>query len=354
MSSSGLKDIIRQKADRASNLESYSTDPQIIHFPFPQWETVHFDVDCGRCGAKLNGQTEPTCPQCSLDLEWDQVLPVEKLICENCEYHLFGLEEPRCPECGEYFEWKRALEIARIRPGPVFENQCWQWDKSIPSLIKTYWLAAFRPRKLWANYHLHSPIKIFPLILFAVIQVLIFRYGWQATSSLATASMNQVAAWMGSRLTFSYPFRGGFFYLPWRAGFNIFPFMASWYIGTFLSLQMFILSKRIFRVRSLQILRVFVHSTAFASLVMVLWCLGEAMLDSSLLFVPYLQRIVRGTNAPAYRVLADSAKVLAIIVTWAHLWIGYHYYLKMPRGWGIGIMSLVLGSILARIVLIYI
>ena len=71
----------------------------------PDWEDVPFEVGCARCGRDLRGLEEPVCPQCGLDFDWSDAVPIEQLTCLSCGYHLYGLRETRCPECGEWFHW---------------------------------------------------------------------------------------------------------------------------------------------------------------------------------------------------------------------------------------------------------
>ncbi|MFQ5491582.1 MAG: hypothetical protein ACE5GE_12760, partial [Phycisphaerae bacterium] len=66
----------------------------------PDWSRIPFDIPCGRCGGTLNGVTEPTCPHCNLDLDWAEVVPMDRLRCPTCHYSLLGLTTMRCPECG--------------------------------------------------------------------------------------------------------------------------------------------------------------------------------------------------------------------------------------------------------------
>ncbi len=305
----------------------------------PDWSGVTFAVACGRCGADLAGAQEPRCPSCRLEFDWVDVLPVERMRCPTCGYGVYGLPTPRCPECGEGFDWDEVLAVARDRPTDLFEDQ---WIKDpLRSLGKSWWLAGFRPRRLWERYEVHNRPKILPLLLLAAVQWAIFSYGWDVPATAATWSMNRLATAFETGQRFTYFFR------PPR---GFFTHMALWYVLTFVSLLAFVQSRRRFRVRWRHVLRVYVHATVFASMLVLARMLGEWLVDVGLLcFVP-LRQIV---NQRTYQTIGLFLFGLGWLVTWRHLWLGYRHYLKVPRGWGVAALALVLGDQLARLMGIY-
>ncbi len=127
----------------------------------PNWELVHFDVACARCGQDLRGLSEPKCPACALEFQWADAVPLEELTCGKCGYHLYGLHETRCPECGVAFTWKDALQAYHRRRKPLFEYR-WRTEP-IRSLIRTWWLA-LRPRRLWRYVDLEDPPNVAALL----------------------------------------------------------------------------------------------------------------------------------------------------------------------------------------------
>ena len=277
-------------------------------------------------------------------------MPIEDLRCVQCGYVVYGAGEQRCPECGTRFDWDDVRNAARSRRNHLFEHR---WLRSPgPSLLRTWWLAAVHPRRLWEQYAIHDPPKVAPLLVFALLQWAVFAVGWHAVGAAAEPAMNSVSQWL---------FQNDWFHLrqeldgPLRFTYGFHPrrtfmaFMACWYLATFLSFQMFVLTKRRYRIRWRQILRVFVHATAFASFSMAVWCLAEMAVDACLLFNFDWGPFVRNLYQP----LGKAVALVGAVVTWAHVWIGYHYFLKTPRGWGTAAMCLVLGYLLAQLAHIY-
>lgn len=299
----------------------------------PDWERVAFDVACGRCGEDLRGCVEPSCPRCELEFEWDDVLPLEELRCLHCAYLLIGLQESRCPECGQEFAWQEVLDAARARKSGLFEHQ---WShQGIRALSRTWRLAAFQPAKLWASYEINDPPRIVPLLAFVILQWAVFVLSWFAGGEVADLALNGMAKWKQSQANFSYKFRLGdeFFYV---AG--------TIYVFTFLSFQLFFQTKGRYRVRWQQLLRVYVHATAFGSLCMLISLILETLVDAAVLFVPGFR-----VPFPFYDGLQRSVLGFGVLITWAHIWCGYHRYLKIPRGWGTAAMCLFLGYLFTRL-----
>lgn len=301
----------------------------------PDWERIGFEVPCGRCGQDLHGLTEPRCPRCGLDFDWDEVLPVERLRCPQCDYHLLGLNTPRCPECGQPFSWEEVLNTARASAARLFEFG-WRTEP-VRSFLRTGLLAAFRPRRLWSHYDVHQPPQLGPLLTLVVLQWLIFALGYPAVGLVAKPVMDQIARWLGNRVRFSYD---------WSLFREYLPVMLFWYGGTFLAFQLFFQSNRRFRVRWTHTLRVYVHATFFAAFCPIFWCVLEAILDA-MIWLAIWRPIWLW---PPYERLEQSVEIVGAIVTWACIWIGYRRYLKMPRGWAIAAACLLIGYLLGRVV----
>ena len=307
----------------------------------PDWTTVPFAVPCMRCGADLRGRAEPRCPECEAAFSWDDLLR-----CPHCDYRLWGLTQRRCPECGRSFVWDQVLAAARSRRNTLFEG-LWYHDP-VPALLRTWWLAALRPSRLWAQFSRFDRPRIAPLLLFVMLQWLVFAYGWPVMGWLADAAMNGLADLLESHQWIDRPMRFTYLFRP-RRGFL--PRMALWYLMTFLCFQLLVQSKIRFRIGWRHILRVYVHATAFASLCTALWCVLEMLIDASLFLGPVTRGLV---SARTYLRLGQAVFVLGVTVTWAHIWIGYRRHLQVPRAWGSGAMCLLLGYLLAELVMIYV
>jgi hypothetical protein len=339
-----------------------------------------------------------------LAFEWDEVVPLRDSRCAECGYQLHGLTEPRCPECGTPFSWDDVLAAARSRQNRLIEH--WRRHPIIRTLLRTWWLAAFRPRKLWAQFSVHDPPKVGPLMVFVLLQWLVFAFGWRAMASVVDPAMNGLARWQFSRQAQAQPtnpasageslaagtdgpldadpqveaeatldgaeanpssddpatidlagrrqFRGASrrpqrFVYRWRVRRDYLPFAAIWYLGAFGSFQLFIATKRRFRMRWQQILRVFAHATAFASLCTALWCLLEALVDCTWFFITPPP----GVMNEVYLRLWQGMFVLGVGMTWLCLWTGFRCYLKIPYGWAAAPACLLLGYKSAALIMIF-
>ena len=146
--------------DRALNRSIVDSAPeQPKHDPTPSptpaidWNLVHFEVGCARCGHELRGLTDPKCPACSLEFDWADAVPLERLTCAKCGYHLYGLQETRCPECGEAFAWSDALAAYHRNRQPYFE---FHWRKRPVRSFLVSWWSACRPKRFWKRVRLHD------------------------------------------------------------------------------------------------------------------------------------------------------------------------------------------------------
>ena len=303
----------------------------------PDWDRVHFDVPCPACGSRFNGAAEPICPTCHAAFRWDVILPVDKLQCEKCAYQLFGLREPRCPECGVPFDWPDAVAAARTRGDPLFEF-LW-FDHPLSGLLRSAGLALFHPRRLWSRYALHVPPKVGPLLLFLLVQGLLFERGWAMTAWCVGPAMNWLSGVLGSPIRFIYPFRGG----P-----RLMAFVALASIASFLAMQLLFQTKRRLGVRWTHMLRVFVHATVFASLATMGWCVLEAVLDATLWISPMLGQASRNS----YPMLGRGVYRFTLLATWLYLAVGLRRHLNMPHARAASAAALLVGHVVAALIVI--
>jgi hypothetical protein len=303
-------------------------------FTATDWNDIPFDVCCNRCGADLRRCSESRCPRCGLELNWQSLLPVQNLRCLTCEYRLVGLSASRCPECGTAIDWDEALSVARRQGFRRLVEYAWR-TKPVTSLAYTWVLAAFRPRALWSNYSIHDAPHVVPLILFALFQWLLFAFSWHLGGALADWGINELAALTNRGLAFNYQF---------RLGRDFFARSAVWYVATFLCFQLFVTTKRRYAIRWPQMLRVYVHSTAILSLGMLASLLVEVAIDGAVLF--------NGIRVPlsTYMIAQDAVLIIAMVATSVHIAIGFHSHLRVRRGWGMGVLCIVLGNLLTRAV----
>lgn len=317
----------------------------------PDWSRVPFEVPCTRCGANVHGRTGQPCPNCGLRLAWERVLPLEELRCQDCGYQLFGLTSQRCPECGRPFEWPVALAAARIRRIRLFEF-LW-FSNPVPGFFRSVWLAALRPRKLWAHYDHPIPPRVWPLTVFVLLQWLMLAYGWHAMAGIVDPVMNGISTWLDARVpvidrSTGGVFRGGGRPLTFIYRFRVGPFfvasLLAWYVVSFLALQIFFETKRRLKIGWRDLLRVYVHATVFASLCTAGWCVLEALVDATLFIDPALT----GRLDRVYVLLGRGVLAAGVLVTWAHLWIGLRCHLKFPHAGLVAAVSLLLGFLVAN------
>jgi hypothetical protein len=269
----------------------------------------------------------------------DVPIEPEELRCLHCGYALYGLGDNRCPECGEPFKWDDVRAAARGVRADLFEHH-W-YDNPAASIVRSWGLAAFRPFKLWACYSEHDRPRVGPLLAFILVQAAVFAYGWQTMALGIDPFMNYLARTIQSaaarNVRFIYTFRPGSAFLE---------DIAIWYLATFLALQLFYESKRMYGVRWRQILRVYAHATALAALCPAAWCVLEALVDATHFFgAPGI--VVSGR---AYDLLGDAMFVIGVTSAWVALWIGYRKYLRMPHGWAIAGLSMFIGYLMTDLV----
>ncbi|GJM23592.1 MAG: hypothetical protein DHS20C16_00070 [Phycisphaerae bacterium] len=334
-------------------------------------QIVAFDREllrCPSCDYMIHEDGHDRCPECGIDIDMRAVcevaidanrsqfkilwythvaeLPLDKLCCVKCDYRLVGLSTNRCPECGIDFDWDTVCDAAIAKAGNLFEYQ-WFADP-LKSLARTFWLGATSPFRLWSTYSKSDTPRVFPLVFLILIQWLIFARGWHAVALAMDPLMNKVIAVLPGielkNMRFTYGAR--------YENADLVDY-AMWFIATFLTLTFFVQSNREHNAHWRQVLRVFAHSTILASFCTALWCVLEAVLDSSLYFWPWPKNARSGLpriESQYYFNLGYGVMGLALVSVWAMLWIGYRKYLRIPHGWAIAGVALFVGHLVTRCV----
>ena len=79
----------------------------------------------------------------------------EELHCPLCDYNLRGTTEPRCPECGYQFEWDALRDPARRLHPYLFEHHP---ERNAGSFVRTF-LEGLRPGRIWKSLHPAQPSR---------------------------------------------------------------------------------------------------------------------------------------------------------------------------------------------------
>jgi hypothetical protein len=226
------------------------------HTAAPDWAMVPFAVACARCGQDLRGRSEPVCPQCGLQFDWAEAVPIEQLTCAQCGYRLYGLTEPRCPECGRPFTWQGALAEYHRRQHFLFEYR-WR-DGPLRSLVAT-WFHALRPRRFWKRISLHDPPNVRGLVAMVAVLLAVYFAAMPVSLSLATWGAVQLQTgaggwavpglgwWLVEILTSDEPY-------VWLG------VVATWCLASLGALLVFRQSMRRYRVRVPQVVRVWAYA----------------------------------------------------------------------------------------------
>ncbi|MHC4698716.1 MAG: hypothetical protein ACYTFA_18460 [Planctomycetota bacterium] len=222
-------------------------------------------MGCARCGHDLRGLTHPKCPQCALEFDWADAVPIEELTCLHCDYHLYGLVETRCPECGQPFNWEKVLDSYRRRKKPLFE---YRWRQTpARSLVRTL-IWALRPGRLWSMMDIHDPPRVLPVLGMVAIALLFFAASMAVLEGLqdwlwqVRAWAYRTRYWRWERVAIVL----GWF--PQRIGDaaadaylrNVFVSTVVWASASFGSLMIFRQSMRRCRVRTVHIVRVWSYA----------------------------------------------------------------------------------------------
>ncbi len=262
--------------------------------------------------------------------------PPEHLLCPSCRYGVYGLPQNRCPECGERFAWSQVRSIALTMRGRTFESR-WRHDP-IKALWQTWCLAAFQPRKLWSVYDRDEATCVWPLLLFLLLQWLLFAQAWPTLAFVVDPLMNRLAEEVAGPGVRAQRFVYGF-----RPGSGFLTHLGVWYVATFAALQVFFQSKKRYGIRWTHILRVFVHATALASFATAVWFMLEWLVDLSLLVRPTRVSIM------LYNRIGQAVFWLGLMMTWAYLWLGWRRHLKIPHGWAVATVALLIGFLVVLV-----
>jgi hypothetical protein len=275
-------------------------------------------------------------------------LTPEQMRCPTCGYSVYGLTESRCPECGGEFSWDDVRRIAEGEDQDLFEHG-WK-RRPVRSLLTTWYSAAFHPVRLWSRYDLFSRFEVFPLLVFLVLQALLFRYGWDAVARVVDPTMNGFAIWLAQSAVAPWAFTYNIRVLP-----DFFHVVALWWITTYGVMLLLFDPADKPGSRWLHLLRIYVHATAFASCCFAAWCILEAIVDLGHFFLPlHPVQPVQLIGQRVYTWLGNIVLGLALVVTWANLWVAYRRYLRMPHGWAIAGIALFTGGIAAELIRLFI
>ena len=308
-----------------------TNDPTVANSTGPDWDLVPFDVPCARCGHDLRGLTDPVCPACKLEFDWSVAVPIENLTCEKCDYHLFGLTETRCPECGERFTWELALASYERRRHLLFEYR-WR-DRPIRSLVRTVYLM-FRPRLLWQELDIHDRPQMGPSVVMPACALLtlvavppflraLYRTAWLARYEWDWITWAECCLELLSYLREAYT--GVYTYGP--------PFyVGTWSLLTLGSLFLLPQSMKRYRVRSVQVVRVWTYCVPLPASIAFL--VSTCVVGISLL-LRFDTRVV--------------GFFLSCLIVPAALYVvfllrqGCKQYLKIPHAWGVAIAAHLIG-----------
>jgi hypothetical protein len=329
----------------------------------PNWEEVPFDVGCPRCGQDLRGTSEPRCAACSLDFEWDKLIPLDDLSCAECGYQLRGLREPRCPECGERFTWDSALELVHQRRLPLFE---YHYRKRPVRIYLKNLRLSLNPWRMWRLIDIHDRPNVRGLVLLLAITLVmlfagvpLFLLGMKAMLSVSMAAL------VGN----AFPTIGGF--RPFQRGYPSFDSVApgiyridlvyeviaaaglAW-ACLLLGLSLLRQSMRRCRVRFVQVFRVWVLGAISLPLGFVT-VLMAAMVADLIIFFHALEvaksmgRLALLLVNPLYPVVAllpIAAAGFFVLLPIFTLALGYRRYLRMPHAWGVALSAVAIGVLL--------
>jgi endogenous inhibitor of DNA gyrase (YacG/DUF329 family) len=300
----------------------------------PDWNLVHFDVNCARCGHNVRRQTEPKCPACGLEFTWAEAVPLEKLTCGKCEYHLYGLSEPRCPECGESFDWNDALPRFRRKQKPLFEYR-WR-DSPVRSLIHT-WLLTLRPDRLWRLIDIHDPPAVVPLLVFTMFALLAITSIYVLGLGVEEWVIDRVygGRWMGPGIPTIAELPIYILRKALTPGlYSVCVWVAPWWAMAFAPLMIFQQSMRRCRVRPRHVFRVVVYALT-PQLLFVPVCFWVACV---LNIYPWNSNVWR-SRQQAFLIGIAAATAYVLHAGWS-MRQGYEVYIRMPHATGVAIASL--------------
>jgi len=304
--------------------------------PPPDWNLVHFNVRCARCGQDLRGLTEPKCPACALDFGWADVVPLEELTCLNCGYHLFGLSETRCPECGQTFVWNDVLAVYHQTKSPYFE---YQWRRRPLRSLWLTWSHAIRPWKLWNEMDIQSPPRVGSLLFLYFICAgmmvgvpPVLGFGFLSLINILEGYSNGYGVffngWRGQ------PFK-------WADGTFVVFACSAWVGVTYLTLSSMHWSLKACRVRRAHVLRVSIHMALLALPLPTMLYAGMFVAD---VFVvrEFLSEFAAET---AFNVALIAGLALVFVYSIVHIGFAYRRYIRMRHAWGVAVATAIAGLI---------
>lgn len=311
--------------------------------PPPNWDLVHIDVGCARCGQDLRGLTEPTCPACALEFDWRDAVPLEELTCLHCGYHLYGLSETRCPECGNGFHWNKVLFEYRARSQPYFE---YLWARRP---IRSLWASiksSLRPRRLWRQFEIHHIPPVRALVALCLVCVGLFVLATPTLTALGELGMNAIEnlfnvqrrpTWAAFGASVVPRFRG--YLIPWHQGISwnghfLIP-AATWAVTGFAAMILLRQSMRLCRVQTAHVLRVYAYATIPMSLCPFVLLTAAFVIDVLRYWMPWAW--IYDTDAA--ELIVYSLPLLAVGLAILSIAFAYRDYLKMKHAWGVAIAS---------------
>lgn len=315
---------------------------------------VPFEVGCARCGQSLRGQSDPRCPACGLDFDWEVALPLEHLRCGTCGYHLLGLKETRCPECGTDFTWDNVLSAFHRKRKPLFE---YQWRKTPVRSLFRAWRSTFKPWRLWRTIELHDPPSIVGLFLLVIltalgvtvfIGVLAIAHNYVESRFLVPA-MAQGVWWPGPGATMVPVTFGPAFFAnpPWEVYLwyvpRMFGMLIPWGVGSLGALLLLRQSMSMCRVRNQHVVRIVAHALVAAML-------GAAMLGF-LWFAQILMTFILPVSFLRRTILVVEPLVILAAWGWTVVIValGYRQYLRMPHAWSVALLTQLIALMLMPI-----
>jgi len=307
--------------------------------PAPNWNLVHFDVGCARCGTDLRGLTEPKCPACALEFDWSVAVPLEALTCQHCGYHLYGLCQNRCPECGESFAWDDVLTAYHRTRIPFFE---YQYRRHPFRVFARAFVDSIHPRRLWSTISLHDPPRVGALLIL-----------WIACAAVMVglpAALGEVyqrlIAVMENPWTSSASFFGSWRGQPFGVGEAVFAVLAlaAWCGVMFLTLASMHWSLKACRVRRAHVLRVCMYVPPFV-MIMPAGLYTIMFIADVLVVHRFVDQRIALFLVQAFLSLGNLAVFVCSII---HVGIAYKRYIKMRHAWGIAIAAS-LAALLAAI-----
>jgi ribosomal protein L37E len=296
----------------------------------PDWNLVHFDVACARCGHDIRGRSEPTCPACQLEFDWANAVPLEKITCAKCDYHLYGLTEARCPECGESFDWNQALLNYRRKQKPLFEYR-WR-EQPVRSLVRTWWMA-LRPGKFWRAIDIHDPPQVMPLVVFVAVSIALF---W-CVVVLTSATDHWLSTWLSTRSARrrGWPFtppgmiENIRFVVSSPAPYFLTAGVVLWGTATLATLLLLQQSMRRHAVQNAHVVRVWAYTIPLH----FVWCPIVFPL------VAWSDALVTGSMGRVPEEAVGVIILLIAILAIRGLSCAYRNYLRIPHGLGIAVAS---------------